>query len=493
MPEAARENKNAANAARKNKLLIVDDEDLFLKILIRMFEKRYELRTATSGEEGIEVLESGFKPEVIISDQRMQGISGAEFLEKSIHYAPGATRIILTGYSNPKDIIACINQGKAYMYLTKPAEEIQLVQAVKIAVDYYNSNQKNRVLAAELKKSLANAEKNNKLLDKSLLETQQLFAQAVQVISGLSTLSERYYFNSHSKNIAVIAKALAEMHGLTPDRIQLVMVVSLLVNSVTLDMPKKFILHDPNDLSDEDSIIAYMNSYMKNLELISKVGMLNVHSEVLSQLWERYDGSGHPKGLSGKHWAIEAQIIAMARFYHNAVYRITPEQMSELNAKGVVKQSFKTTMQRHQEAVKMYYRRAGWFELDIFNDLHDLIKKKSCPSLVPENKELEIINPDFDPDEAALFQKETHAGEAPAGSDTISASVSTGEVQLVEKEIKVEELQAGMVIGQNVVTKNGILVVRQDNTLDATLVRNIQNLGSAGMVPGYITIMVPKG
>jgi response regulator RpfG family c-di-GMP phosphodiesterase len=55
----------------------------------------------------------------------MPGIQGSEFLQKSIQYVPLATRVIITGHTNPKDIIEAINQAHAYMYMTKPLKKFK--------------------------------------------------------------------------------------------------------------------------------------------------------------------------------------------------------------------------------------------------------------------------------------------------------------------------------------------------------------------------------
>ena len=138
------ENTNTTKTISKNKgkLLIVDDEIVFLKLLVRIFENHYDVKSATSGEDALQLLKNGFDPGVILSDQMMPNMKGSEFLESSMAFVPNSMRIILTGHTDPKEIIACINQGHAYMYMTKPFAEIQLVQAVKIAFDQYNATQK---------------------------------------------------------------------------------------------------------------------------------------------------------------------------------------------------------------------------------------------------------------------------------------------------------------------------------------------------------------
>src|SRR5690606_29319665 len=115
-------------------------------------------------------------------DQRMPGMSGAEFLEKSMSIVPDATRVILTGYTTPKDIIPAINQAHAYMYLIKPADELSLVQSIKIAFDNYNKNKKVKKQAAELKKTIEQLKEKNEELQRSISENTELLNQTIQAI-----------------------------------------------------------------------------------------------------------------------------------------------------------------------------------------------------------------------------------------------------------------------------------------------------------------------
>ena len=120
-------------------LLIVDDDKFFLKLLTKIFANHYEVVTADSGEAAIKLLADKLVPGVILSDQIMPGITGTEFLKKSIDYVPLSTRLIITANNDPKSIIESINTAHAFMYLTKPVEELQIVQAIKIAFDHHTS------------------------------------------------------------------------------------------------------------------------------------------------------------------------------------------------------------------------------------------------------------------------------------------------------------------------------------------------------------------
>ena len=106
----------------KHTLLFVDDEKSITKALHRLFRKDgYHIITASSGMEGLELLEKAERPvSLIISDQRMSGMNGAQFLEKAKKIFPDAVRFLLTGYSDMDAVVEAVNKGEIHRYLTKP-------------------------------------------------------------------------------------------------------------------------------------------------------------------------------------------------------------------------------------------------------------------------------------------------------------------------------------------------------------------------------------
>lgn len=136
----------------KRKLLVVDDEKILLTVLTDIFEPHYDVQTAESGEEALELLTKGWKPEVIIADQRMSGMSGAQFLAQSIEHAPAAVRVILTGYTDVQDIIDSINLGNVYRFMTKPWQRDELLEAVRLCFEHFDLASRNLELAEALKK-----------------------------------------------------------------------------------------------------------------------------------------------------------------------------------------------------------------------------------------------------------------------------------------------------------------------------------------------------
>ncbi len=119
----------------RHTLLVVDDEPDVLDILLRMFQRRYRVLTAASGREALEILRK--QPvDVLITDQRMPEMSGIELVTAARADGIDLTALLLTGYTDPEDIIAAINQGQVYRYITKPWDVNDLLITVKNAVEF---------------------------------------------------------------------------------------------------------------------------------------------------------------------------------------------------------------------------------------------------------------------------------------------------------------------------------------------------------------------
>ena len=99
------------------------------------------------------------------------------------------------------------------------------------------------------------------------------------------------------------------------------------------------------------------------------------------QIWEHNDGSGMPNRFFGANISKESNIISLANTYHNCVYRITPEDLHSLRQRGYAVQEGEMSFRRHNEAIKTLYRRANWFDYDIFQTFIDIIKKHTCSEL----------------------------------------------------------------------------------------------------------------
>jgi len=140
-------------AASKHRILAVDDERANLNLLRRTFHRDYEILLAESGQEGLSILRGG-QVDLIISDQRMPGMTGVQMLAESRRIHPNAVRIILTAYADVKDIIDSINEGNIYRYILKPWSPDELKVTVAKALDHFRLEEENRELVKQLQKSL---------------------------------------------------------------------------------------------------------------------------------------------------------------------------------------------------------------------------------------------------------------------------------------------------------------------------------------------------
>lgn len=137
----------------KIKILYVDDEPGNLVGFKSTFRQLYDIKTASSGKEGIEVLDANPDIEIVITDQRMPEMTGVEFLSaiKDKHTEP--IRILLTGYTDFSALVEAINKGQIYRYLQKPWNEDEIKVVVSQAYEIFDLRRKNK----ELMKSLERA------------------------------------------------------------------------------------------------------------------------------------------------------------------------------------------------------------------------------------------------------------------------------------------------------------------------------------------------
>ncbi len=140
-------------------ILVVDDEKDILDSIERQFRKSYKILKASSGYDALKVLQT--EPiHLILSDQRMPEMTGVQVFERAQKIQPDAIRILLTGYTDVESIIAAINSGHIYRYITKPWDPGDLEIVVRKALETYD-------LRAELKAK-------NTRLEKALSELQTL-------------------------------------------------------------------------------------------------------------------------------------------------------------------------------------------------------------------------------------------------------------------------------------------------------------------------------
>ena len=134
-------------------LLLVDDEENITSALTRLLRRDgYHILRANSGLAGLELLSSN-RVGVIISDQRMPGMTGTEFLTRVKERYPDTVRIVLSGYTELNSVTEAINRGAVYKFLTKPWEDELLRENVAEAFQRYEMKIENARLTRELQQA----------------------------------------------------------------------------------------------------------------------------------------------------------------------------------------------------------------------------------------------------------------------------------------------------------------------------------------------------
>lgn len=118
----------------KPTILFVDDEERILRSLKILFMTRYNVLTTTSGYEALELVKQQ-KVYVIVSDQRMPIMLGADLLREVKAVSPNTIRLLLTGYSDLQAIVASVNEGEIFRYINKPWQTEEIKGTVAKAVD----------------------------------------------------------------------------------------------------------------------------------------------------------------------------------------------------------------------------------------------------------------------------------------------------------------------------------------------------------------------
>lgn len=121
------------------KILLVDDEPANLRSLERLFRQDYEVFTASTGDEALELV-GVHDFALLITDQRMPGMAGIDLLKKTVAIRPRMVRIILTGYTDVDALVEAINCGQVYRYVPKPWNNDELCLTVKRAMEHYEIN-----------------------------------------------------------------------------------------------------------------------------------------------------------------------------------------------------------------------------------------------------------------------------------------------------------------------------------------------------------------
>jgi signal transduction histidine kinase len=150
-------------APRRHTLLIVDDEVDVLESLRHLFHRTYRVLTASSGDQAVDLLGQQ-DVHLILSDQRMPGMTGDVFLAQARRLQPDAIRMLFTGYADIQAVINAVNEGHIFRYILKPWDAAELEGVIRQAAEQYELLAERKRLIAELQEANARLQTANEEL-----------------------------------------------------------------------------------------------------------------------------------------------------------------------------------------------------------------------------------------------------------------------------------------------------------------------------------------
>jgi response regulator RpfG family c-di-GMP phosphodiesterase len=174
-------------AKRKPRVLCVDDERMVLEGLALHLKRRFEVEMAENGLQGLEAIVRGGDFAVVISDMRMPGMNGAEFLSRVREIAPDTVRVLLTGHADMDSALAAINQGQIFRFLTKPCPAPLMLETVSAAAEHYRLVEAEKVL---LEQTLAGSIRT--LTELLSLASPVAFGRVVRIERRVESLCDQF-------------------------------------------------------------------------------------------------------------------------------------------------------------------------------------------------------------------------------------------------------------------------------------------------------------
>mgnify|MGYP000091240473 CR=1 FL=1 len=318
-------------------ILIVDDEPDIVDLLKETFEDSgYQVLTALSGVEALNLLEDG-SPGVILSDNRMPGMSGIEFFEEVKKSGIDSIRILMTGYADLNIAIDAINRGWVYKFITKPfrMEEIQVT--VRRAVEFYDIVTQKKLLEKQVREQNAAleervaertrelqkltevlADKNKKLLHQKN-EIRRLYSQLQR--SYLGTITSLYfaleakdqYTRGHSERVFHYSLRVGRKLGLSQQDMMNLKYAALLHDLGKIGIPDSILLK-PGSLTEEE-YSTIKDHPIVGASILDPIQFLRRVRDIIRHHHEHFDGRGYPDGLTADKINIQGRIIAVVDAY----------------------------------------------------------------------------------------------------------------------------------------------------------------------------------
>lgn len=321
---------NAYLEEKRGSILIVDDEEPVRQALKRLFRRHYNVEAAASGDEALQLLNQE-SYDLVISDMRMPGMTGAELLKNCYQKWPEMIRILLTGFSELESAVSAINEGRIYRYVTKPWDNDELRALVIEALDLRDLKSANQSLNAHIVEQNKELERlNSELKEKYQEKSEQVGETEGKLREAYRSLHQEFNSMVHilvgmiearlgedegsTEQLARLAKSFAEFGGLQGEAIQDLYYAALLKNFGKVSLSDSVVTKSLTQLSTSEKRefarfgINGQTSLMMLEPLQNAANIIRSHTEL-------YNGRGFPDRLAAEAIPKESRMLRIVSDY----------------------------------------------------------------------------------------------------------------------------------------------------------------------------------
>ncbi len=303
-------------------VLFVDDEVNILKAIQRLLRHEpMHVLTATDPAEALEIMRKT-PAQVVVTDQRMPGMNGADFLSAVREQHADVIRMMLTGYTEMNIAVEAINKGEIYRLITKPWNDDELRATLRQAFDHYDLKSEIKRLNGISREQNFKLQDMNRNLEAKVCErTEQLALKNLELstayIQTIRALAEAidakdHYTRGHSERVAVYASRIARQMDMRRELIERVYFAGLLHDVGKIGIPDA-IIAKPSKLT-KDEYIEIQKHPEIGARILEPVEFLRHIVPCVRHHHEWYDGStsGYPSRLAGDQIPQPSRVILVA-------------------------------------------------------------------------------------------------------------------------------------------------------------------------------------
>lgn len=315
-------------------IVFVDDEESVLKSLQRVFfDTDYNIVTFSNPEEALNQLPN-LEADIIVSDQMMPGIRGAEFLERAVEVSPLSNFLMLTAFPDYNLVVQALNEGNITRFLTKPwhADELQQVIASiledrrrdLLTGDIISSGEKTddlrrRVekLKYEIKQSIQNVINKNQELYRANLALERNLWDTIKIFFGLIE-KKSDFVGQHCLRVSQMSRKFSLYLNLSLEQTSEIEIGALLHDIGKMSLPDTIVgriqqglYKNEEELVNLHPLIGQYSFY--GIQPLKKIGAIIRHHH------EKWNGTGFPDRLKKEDIPFQARIIQVCNYYDNLI------------------------------------------------------------------------------------------------------------------------------------------------------------------------------